>query len=788
MSSNEEDSHESQSAAASKKRVQRACDMCRLKKRDGGNKCGHCIKHNFTCTYIELSVPRASGPTSNIPELFGSSSSSPSKSYVEDLEQRVKAVEALLQTRNIRGSQDPKPISPPKAISPGVQLLRIAIRKLNSPFPAPHSDDWTFAELDESFRALSIDNAFNLGFQGKSSPAMLVKAAVDLKRGGGPSPYNHHSPTATAAPATASPTSYEIPAPIPYTIKSWEDPAWRLSPTFPPDDLMQSLINLYFADVNPFLPLLHRPTFERGVALQFHMHHAGFAKTLLLVCAVGARYSTDPRVSLPEAEGPLTETAGWQWFDQVKLADHLVRAQPTLYDLQAYCLAAMFLDCTAHPRTSWTVIGFGVRLSQDIGAHRRKARKRAITLDDELEKRAAWILFLFDTQLSTGLGRSIVLQSHDFDIEMPIVCDDEHWAAGFRQPKNTPSAMAYFNCMLTLNRILSFGTKILYSTNRSKMLIGLVDQDWEEEVVVELDSALNTWLDSVPEHLRWDPERQDSDIFFDQSATLYCSYYHTQIIVHRPFIPAMRRKKPTSLPSLSICNTAARACSRVAEIHQHRRPNNPLWFGQSPLFISGIVLLLNIWGESSNNVGRKSAAEKDLVDVHRCMNVLSAQRERWSFAGLLLDTLRQLVAVDNPLYATASAQSLRIPSADPRSHAWYPGEPLDAPMYDPRLETAPPPLDVSSPPDVPLNMYPVAEAAYGHASYLPNDVDLNFLATTTNFGAPDDFTMMDGTDDLNTIALWSRAPNGFEVADWDMYASDFGDAGRDPGRGDGADN
>lgn len=100
-----------------------------------------------------------------------------------------------------------------------------------------------------------------------------------------------------------------------------------------------------------------------------------------------------------------------------------------------------------------------------------------------------------------------------------------------------------------------------YSTNRSKMLIGLGDDKWEEQVVVELDSALNKWFETIPPHrarpfppsilpaiiriyvaVRWDPDNLISDeTFFDQSAVLYCAYYHTRIIIHRPFIPAMRR-------------------------------------------------------------------------------------------------------------------------------------------------------------------------------------------------------------------------------------------------------
>ncbi|KAJ6514359.1 fungal-specific transcription factor domain-containing protein [Mycena vitilis] len=814
MSSNDEDSYGEGSepvrtvhasvnanANAKQKRVQRACDMCRRKKRrcDGGDPCDHCAKHNFICTYITPTRPDPDQPSSS------HTASGPSRAYVEALEARVKAAEALVAAQPL--SQNDAQRGPGgDTRSPGVQLISNAIHRLNSPFPAPHSDDLTFAEIGASFRALAIDvdgdaakdgeykgngdkgsvvgGSAAGGFQGKSSGAMLVKAAIDLRSANG---KLGHASRGFAHPSGG--------------VKVWSPPP-PPSPTytFPAPPLLAALIDLYFAHVNAFLPLLHRPTFDAAVRAGEHLGGgAGFAKVLLMVCAVGARYAIWGNAASTgqggrgqggsgvAGQGGLdgdrdaeAARAGWEWYDQVQLSGHLVRTHPTLCDLQAYCLAAMFLDCTSSPRTCWTLVGFGMRLSQDVGAHRfkgevgaryrrrlalyskmqggggeereserEKEKEKAAMFEQELEKRAAWVLFLFDAQISTALGRCIALQSHDFDIEMPLIVDDAYWdpsnpsptsltssmptssssAAStptlFKQPPGVPSTLAYFNCMLQLNRILSFSCKILYSTNRSKTLIGLGDDRWEEQVVVELDSALNTWFESVPEHLRWDPDNLiEDDTFFDQAAVLYCTYYHTRIIIHRPFIPAMRRAVfPTHLPSLAICNTAARACSHVAQVQQQRRPNNPLWFSQTPLFTSGIVLLLNIWGGASagSGAGRLNAAEKDLADVHRCMAVLAAQRRQWPSAGALLDTLQQLVAADRPLGSATTQPQTQIspapgiglgsasfdmqdaaPSLPPQAqptvdlgvHQQYVQNDftLTPPMYDPALETAPPNL------------------------------------------------------------------------------------------------
>jgi hypothetical protein len=60
-----------------------------------------------------------------------------------------------------------------------------AVRNLVTPFTPPHPDDSGFIDLADSFGALSLDGAPpDPGFQGNSSAAMLVKAAVDVKTGG----------------------------------------------------------------------------------------------------------------------------------------------------------------------------------------------------------------------------------------------------------------------------------------------------------------------------------------------------------------------------------------------------------------------------------------------------------------------------------------------------------------------------------------------------------------------------------------------------------------------------
>lgn len=64
--------------------------------------------------------------------------------------------------------------------------------------------------------------------------------------------------------------------------------------------------------------------------------------------------------------------------------------------------------------------------------------------------------------------------------------------------------MLYMSCLGRLHGILSVSLRALYSTAKSRMQMGLTGDRWEQDVVSELDSALNRWVDTVPVHRKFD--------------------------------------------------------------------------------------------------------------------------------------------------------------------------------------------------------------------------------------------------------------------------------------------
>nr|VWO98979.1 Candidapepsin-2 (EC (ACP 2) (Aspartate protease 2) (Secreted aspartic protease 2) [Ganoderma boninense] len=291
---------------------------------------------------------------------------------------------------------------------------------------------------------------------------------------------------------------------------------------------------------------------------------------------------------------------------------------------------AAYVNTTNSPQGTLPIISLGIRMAQDVGAHRKKMYSATPTVEQELWKRHSspwigWRVSGWDASASPTTKTS----SASFDLDPMIECDDEYWthpdpAQAFQQPPGKPSIVTFANTFIRLLKIQAFASRTIFTINKSKLLMGYVGPEWKQRIVADLDSSLNKWLDAVPPHLRWDPDRAD-DVFFNQSAILYSNYYVLQIFVHRPFIPSPRRPLASaklSLPSMTICVNAARACLRVLEV-QHRRSLSwcsgftlyaltPL---QMPLFEVGMMFLVYLWAGARD-------IETTLKDVNICLGIL----------------------------------------------------------------------------------------------------------------------------------------------------------------------
>lgn len=102
---------------------------------------------------------------------------------------------------------------------------------------------------------------------------------------------------------------------------------------------MESLIYNYFTRVNVFIPLLHRPSFERSLREGLQFKDRQFGSTVLMVCAIGSRYSPDPRVFL---DGETELSCGWKYFSQISVLPKATFYKSSLYSVQHHVVSTFY--------------------------------------------------------------------------------------------------------------------------------------------------------------------------------------------------------------------------------------------------------------------------------------------------------------------------------------------------------------------------------------------------------------------------------------------------------------
>ncbi|KAJ7106878.1 fungal-specific transcription factor domain-containing protein [Mycena crocata] len=627
------------------------CDLCRTKKircvqDPSGAKCLPCQEADVRCTYLTAASKREGVPPS----------------YVKSLETRLE--DSLAVISELRKDLAAAYLNPPAA---GSSLSVSSSNSAETPDPenreseTPEKDDTdTLDGLGACLALLRADlqnlpsppkadeeqhlQALMPGYKflGSSSDALLVRISSELKataQGGGDPANPAH--TQHIDYVTAWQDSFTICKQSHYwTGKSRDvlersDAEIRPTYTFPPPALLSELIDLYFVHSDVYVPILHRPTFERDVATWLHLKDDAFAATVLLVCAIASRWSDDPRAtgipSGPKSPSGTDQLAcGWQWYDQVPPQKMHLFGGVTLHGLQYYCLVARFFEGSNATERCWTLISVGLRLAQDVGAHRRQGPAEKPSVERELWKRAFWSLVYMDRMASAIMGRTCMVDSFDIDTDLLIEVDEEYWehpTHPFQQPLGVPARVAFFNTLMRLNHILAACLKSLYSRTKIREVFNL-KAGWETGVVAELDLALNNWFDSIPEHLRWDPARADS-VFFDQSVALHCAYYYVQILATAQV-----------QPSFGI--DAARACADMVDIQRRRKGKVSVIINAHMMFISGLVLLLKNIKE--RRLGLVPDTARDIADVQKCCEVLRLCEDRWQAAGIYWDILVEVMS------------------------------------------------------------------------------------------------------------------------------------------------
>ncbi|KAK0496596.1 fungal-specific transcription factor domain-containing protein [Armillaria luteobubalina] len=721
----------SRTLPTTKKRLAGSCDRCRRKKVkcDSAtiqeNICSNCVAFNAECTHTDLIKRRGSmSRQDSLPATGSSKRQGPDISYVHSLERRLNQLERILKEVNL-----PKEMAEQEILVHGGPISSISQQASQSNENTEPDDDFSYTDLLESLKRLSFHHFENFSqrYYGSSSSFSLLTDAISITR------------ESTGNRNIIQFREYFDLQPWEQATANAEIPRY----VYPDNDLIRSLVSIYFETINPIFPILHRPTFEQNVDEALHLQDHSFGAALLLVLAVASRYSNDLRVL---ADPCSKLSSGWRFFEQVNIFKKVVYAPPCLYDLQVTVLGGIYTMGTSIPEFSWTLIGAGLRSAIDIGLHRRKPDGYKFTAEDELKKRSFWALIFLDRLVGLYAGYPAMMRDEEFDLQTPIECDDEYWEIApdgqvdFNQPSGKPSKISYFSASIKLSEIMSVAMKTSFSLKKARDMLGLTGKNWEQRLVSDLDSSLNAWEDSVPDHIRWNPSRCDNETFLYQSATLYSVYYMLQILIHRPLL---RTGCPLSMPSLVICINAARSYTRILEVHRTgmRTINPQIIVGT---FTSGSVFAMNIW--SCKRAGR-APNKKDVAGFQVCVATFEDAADTWNIVGRSLILFRAMASVESP---------------PPRLHENVTVAPAPSTWssYDAVTQTA-----------LVENVQPFYEQTPYLDNYLATLIGAEFHSPLEPHLGSSYITPESGIGGDLSVDIWTDAPPAFGFSEWNAYVA-----------------
>ncbi|KAJ7043879.1 fungal-specific transcription factor domain-containing protein [Mycena alexandri] len=632
--SNDEEFRAATSTAPIKIKGLRACDACRRRKIrcDGLNtaeSCTNCRCFNSPCTYVRPSVKRGHVSIDDANKDNASLRSENMSLKSENTSLKSENTSLEIESASLRNENLSL-----KAKLRSLSICSLCQTQVNGPYESDSlfhrqsyiststnkqsddDDDITGNELASRFQQFSLESMQNKIFKPAGTFGLASQAMA------------------------------------------WEKDAYDGRPQYyiyPDDDLMTSLLQLYFTNVHPTIPVLHRPSFERSVAEGLHRQDSEFGGLLISALAVASRYSDDPRVFVTGDNTSLS--AGWKFANQIQI--RLRKPfEPTLYEIQTYCLMSVFTLGTSRPEISAVYTGLGISFLQLRGEYRQKREGRHASYQTELWRRVFWCYAFLDGKYCIFNGSPPAITLENYDVDLTLEIDDDYWDRGFVQPLGKPSVGSYLVHQAKLCKILGDVMRRLFASKETKICLGWAGSEWEHNTVAELDSAMNDFLDSIPAHLRWDPDSPPQGIFFDQSVVLHVTYYQIQIMIHRPYIHKMHA---LAAPSLSICTSAARTVLRIARGWLDERQGQPFPTVANAVFISGIILVLNSFGTKRS--GRSMATDKDSNLIETAMELLKLMESRFQPIGRLWELLRELRSLDPlPVNYPASGEPASVPS------------------------------------------------------------------------------------------------------------------------------
>ncbi|KAM0435303.1 hypothetical protein ACHAPT_003397 [Fusarium lateritium] len=576
-----------------RRRIARACDMCRKKKIKCDGKmpaCTHCINYKTECVFTQVEKKRAPPKGAK---------------YIEGLENRLNRMEHLLRLSGLLDEEDgdlgalekklmernqksrqasmatastpaspSQPASVPSAIdgtgsTPQSSLTSpnpvVREDKRKSVTPAP---DDANAEDQEEVEALS-----------EMMCSLVTNTYGETRYIGSSSGFSIFSPKGISwvNGKTGDDTFQRTISDVSVDDHKWTNwkpevfgdlfqrPIFRPLPSKPE---ALSLLKDFFENFNCIFPLFHQPTFMHLVERQYSSdpyHGSGWWASLNCALAIAHRLRVMSNL-VPQEE----DDKAWGYLkNALGVFPELTMRNTDLLSVQALLGMALFMQGTPNPQPTFLLIAAAMRLAHSIGLHKRGTGFNLNPIEIEQRKRVFWIAYMLDKDLCLRAGRPPAQDDDDMNVELPDADPADN--IGNIPLADGKGKMNLFRVMCEFATIESEVYKRLYSVQATKQSDGEL-----LNTIGELDQKLEDWKDRIPIDYRPEHEIKASHTpLILHVVMVHLTYYNCLTTIHRMSVHHgywtsrlsnyaiqglnARPLNPRVFSSAALCTAAARA-------------------------------------------------------------------------------------------------------------------------------------------------------------------------------------------------------------------------------------
>jgi hypothetical protein len=534
-----------------RRRIARACDMCRKKKIkcDGKMpKCSHCENYKTECIFTQVEKKRAPPKGAK---------------YIEGLENRLGRMESLLRLSGLLAEDDGRTdlgtlekrlqersqsaarstvTSPQSQASPATVGGRpVGSPSISTPLNQSVTSPETGNTSTEDASTKDPQKKENVDALADQMCSLITNTAGETRYIGSSSGFSIFSPKGIQWVNTKTGDSsfqrmIASAAEDGNKFDHWKPEVFddlfsrRVFKPLPGKQECYSLLKDFFENFNVMFPLYHEPTFMHLVEKHYSLdpyEGSGWWASLNVALAIAHRLRVMSNVVDSEEDDQ-----AWGYLkNAMAVMTELTMRNTDLLSIQALLGMALFLQGTPNPQPSFFLVAAATRLSHSIGLHKRGSGFNLNEVENEQRKRVFWIAYMLDKDICLRSGRPPAQDDDDMNVELPSEEPPDNVGSIplVNEAPDGKKTMNLFRQLCTFAQIQSRVYRSLYSVKAARQSDGEL-----LNTIGDLDQVLEEWKESIPLDFRPEHEIKGSNTpLIMHVVVLHFAYYNCLTTIHR---------------------------------------------------------------------------------------------------------------------------------------------------------------------------------------------------------------------------------------------------------------